>query len=131
MAKLAFRVVLALVLAIASVETVALGVYLFLTLPSSIPFDIAKTAFEKIIDVDAALLGFTGVIVAVSIQTWKRKYKYSLALLAFVVAFLLVSLVICVGELAVGTPVSIAALYYSLEFLIIAVIMLFAGLAII
>lgn len=129
MVRLTFRVVFGLVLAIATLETVALGIYLLLTLPSSIPFHIAKTAFEKIIDVDAALLGFTGVIVAVSIQTWKKRYRYSLAVLASVVAFLLISLVISIGELAGGTPVSIEAFYYSLEFLVFAVMMLFAGLA--
>jgi hypothetical protein len=114
---------------IGSIELIALAPFVYFTFPSSIPFDIAKTAFEKIIDVDAALLGFTGVIVAVSMQTWKKRYNYSLAVLATVVAFLLVSLVSCVRELIVGTPVSSGDFYFPLAFLIGGITLLFYGLA--
>ncbi|MGA2971538.1 MAG: hypothetical protein ABSE39_02805 [Candidatus Bathyarchaeia archaeon] len=114
---------------IGSIELIALGLFVYFTFPRSIPFDIAKTAFEKIIDVDTALLGFTGVIVAVSIQTWKKQYKYSLAVLAVVVAFLLVSLVSSVGELVVGTPVGPEAFVFPLAYLILGITLLFYGLA--
>lgn len=128
--KWTFRAQIIVLGIIAAIEGLSFGFYIALVSPLSIPFDIAKDAFGKIVDVDAALLGFTGVIVAVSMQNWKKRYYDFLLVLSMVVVLLLVSMIICFGELVVGTSIPSYVFIAALATPIIATTILFAGLGI-
>ena len=111
-----------------SLEFCAIITYLTLEFPASIPFVIAEAAFAKIVDVDAALLGFTGVIVAVNLQTWKERYDYSMVVLGGVVTFFVLSMLACLRGLVVGVAVTNLELFCPLACLVAAISFLFIGL---
>jgi hypothetical protein len=113
------------IMTIILVELFILLIYIAFWFPPSIPFDIARNAFEKIVDVDAALLGFTGVIVAVSIQTWTERFKYSVVVLGTVVILFVLSLLVCFRDLVLGNTVVSRDFYLALGFLIGGITMLF------
>jgi hypothetical protein len=124
-----FGWMLCILTGVVAVEVVSLSLYVVVFFPRSIPLDIARAVFEKVIDVDTAMLGFTGLIVAVSMQNWKRKFKQFLAVLAPVVGFLLISMAACFGAI-VGIPSSFPfAFYIPLASLMMAVTLLFFLLA--
>lgn len=108
--------------------TQLIGVYAILVVPHQIPFKVVQPAFEKIIDADAALLGFTGVIVAVCIQTWKERVSHFIRGLFATVLLLLVSLVDSMVQMVVGAPVSVFTFLIPIDALIMGVIVLFHNL---
>ncbi|MGD0177875.1 MAG: hypothetical protein ABSA50_08790 [Candidatus Bathyarchaeia archaeon] len=129
--RLKFRWVICVLAAVEFSELMAILFYVSVFFPSTIPFDLARAVSEKIVDVDTALLGFTGVIVAVSMQNWKKKFKQALAALVPVIGLLLVSMATCFGAIVRGAPLPNLAFYLPLAFLIMAVTLLFFLLAII
>jgi hypothetical protein len=128
--KIARKIVLAYA-AVTAVETAALVAYVHFYFPSSISFEIASAALEKLIDADAALLGFTGVIVAVTMQKSRYQAMRSLIFSIPVVGLLLASMIACFGGLVAGNPVSNLAFYYPLAFLVLGTTILFVGVGII
>lgn len=103
-------------------------------LPLQIKADTMSAYFEKLIDLDGVLLGFSGIIFAAVIQRRETNYKATIGVLAPVVGLYLLSLVVCFSGLMVnGSPSSTTYSWSQITFpltcAVWATTMLFLGIA--